>query len=312
MIYVFGDSFSNPGYGATTGHGYVSVLQRLLGSPAVMNYGINGGQVADQTTNLCSVNIAGGDRSIVELGTNDHIVYKTDAIKMGYYTGGLRAVLAYLATPNKIRGRDVPAVDVVGNWQNTPSFGIGRMATAAGSRITFRVSGTTVYLGTIQFDGIYGEFSVTIDGANMGTFEVNAPGMMTQLNMPCGQRTLRFAGLTAGTHEVVMTMTGGQYIYAEWCAGNDQSQLPAVYACDITRMTAPTYAARPPLSDGTVQQYNSIISSIIGDLCADGLNVTLVDNSSIFYPDVDTYADGLHPNDTGHCKLAMNLFKAMA
>lgn len=310
MIYVLGDSISYPGYGASAWHGYVPVLQQLLNSQ-VSNLSAPGYMTADQTTNLCSISVVAGDTSIVELGTNDHWVYKDNVTQQGYFQGGLLAVVAYLATPQKLYGKNAAAADMTGAWSNTPSFGIGKMTDAIGSSIKFRVAGEAVYLGTIQFDGVYGEFTVTIDGVPHGSYQTNAPGLTTLNAMPCGQRVLRFAGLPSGEHEVVVSMTSGQYVFAEWCAGSAQDGLSPVYVCNITGMTPACYASRPPLSAATLQVYNDILGTVVTTLTLDGLPVSLVDNSSIFFPGSDTYSDGLHPNDTGHAKLAMNIRAAI-
>ena len=312
MIYVLGDSFSNPGYGATSGHGYVDVLRQLMGNPPVTNFGIAGGMTADQTTHLCSIAISGADESIVELGTNDHWNYKNDPVKMEYFAAGIQSVIAYLATPAKTLGKNVLLSDLTGVWNNTASFGIGKMASQIGSTLKFRASGKTVYLGGIQFDGISGAFSVAIDGADKGAFQVNAPGMTTTSGMPCGQRLYRFPDLSDCDHDVLITMTGGQYIYAEWCAGSDQAEKPPVYVCALTKMTPACYASRSPLSDATLAQYNAILRQAVDQFRADGMNVAFVESSAVFFPDCDTFSDGLHPNDTGHAKIAMNLLGAMA
>lgn len=307
-IYALGDSFSNPGYGATSGHAYLQVLANQLGQ-SITNYGINGGQTADQTANLCSITIGAADAGVVELGFNDMWYYGNDLNKIGYFRAGYQSILAYLATPSKQLGKNTPSV---GQWVNTPSFGIGKKTTNPGDTITFTVSGTTVYFGTIQFSGIDGSYSVTIDGVSKGTFQTNAPGMNTHLQMPCGQKVLRFAGLSSGSHSVLITAISGN-VFAEWCSGNTQANKPLVYALNITHCTAAGYAydANTPINDTVHDTYNATISSAVQDLVSDGLNVVLVDDAALNIPSEDTYSDGVHPNDTGHCKIALKLYHAM-
>ena len=307
-IYVFGDSFSNPGYGATSGHAYLQVLSNSLGL-SIYNYGMNSAQIADQTANICSISILPGDVSILELGTNDLWYYGNNSTKLSYFKTAYKAALVFLSTPVKQLGKNAPSV---GQWVNTPSFGIGKKTTNPGDYITFTVSGTTVYVGSIQYSGIDGSYSISIDGVSKGVFQTNAPGMATHLGMPCGQRSLRFAGLNSGSHSVVMTAISG-VVFAEWCAGNDQLDKPPVYALNLTHFTASGYAydSNTPINDDVLNMYNSAIAAMVSTISADGLNVNLVDVAGLNIPSEDTYSDGVHPNDTGHCKLAMKLYHAM-
>lgn len=304
-IYALGDSFTY-GYGATSGHGYVSVLAALLGK-SITNLGVSGAQVPDQTANLCGINIMTGDASILELGTNDHWRYGADATKREYFRRGIQACAAWLGLIDKQKG--VNNTITTGTWVNTASFGTGKMSNTAGSTITWHVSGTTVYVGTIQFDGNTSSFNIKIDGVDKGTFSTGTTGLLTYQSMPCGPRLLRFPGLAPGTHEIIFTALGGDYCYAEWCAGNDSAKA-SVYAANFTRDTAAGYASCPiSVSDTTMAAFNATFASGMSELIADGLNITQIDNNSICFPDMDTYMDGVHPNDTGHAKIAMNIYK---
>lgn len=305
-INALGDSFTY-GYGATAGHGYVSVLSKLLNKP-ITNLGVSGAQVPDQTTALYGINVAAGDASILELGTNDHWRYGADPVKREYFRRGIQACAAWLGLVDRQKGVNNTAT--TGTWLNTSSFGIGKMSNTAGSTITWHVSGETVYLGTIQFDGNGSKFNVKIDGVDKGTYDTGTTGLNTYQNFPCGPRLLRFAGLNPGMHEVVFTALGGDYCYAEWCSGSDSAKVP-VYAANFTRDTAAGYASCPiPVSDTTMAAFNATFASAVAELIADGLDITVVDNNAIYFPDVDTYVDGVHPNDTGHAKIAMNFLRA--
>lgn len=306
-ITALGDSFTNPQYGSTTNHGYLSVFSRLI-NQTIVNKGINGAQVPDQTANLCGINIVSGDKSILELGTNDHWRYGGNATKRGYYRRGIQACAAWLGLVDKQKGINNTAL--TGTWVNTTSFATGKMSQVAGSTLTWVVSGTTVYVGSIQFDGNGSSFNITIDGVNMGNFLTGTTGLITYQSMPCGQMLLRFPNLAAGSHTVVFTALGGGYAYAEWCAGSD-SVKAAVYVMNMTYDTTAGYAQCPtqPVSNTTFAPYNADLLSAMNELIADGLDIKFIDNNSICNPTYDTYSDGVHPNDTGHCKIAMNLFK---
>lgn len=307
MIYALGDSFTY-GYGATAGHGYIPVLAKLLNKP-ITNLGVNGAQVPDQTQNLCNTNITTNDSSILELGTNDHWRYGSNTTKQDYYRRGIQACAAWLGLVDKQKG--INNTNTTGTWQNTTSFSTGKMSQTAGSTMTWNVSGTTVYIGTIQYDGNGSSFNINIDGVDMGNFTTGTTGLLTYQNMPCGPRLLRFPNLSPGNHTVVFIALGGGYCYAEWCAGNDSIKSP-VYVLNYTHDTAAGYASCPiAVSDTTLMQFNTILASAMNELIADGLNIKLVDNNSLCFPDTDTYSDGVHPNDTGHAKIAMNLWKMM-
>jgi len=111
---------------------------------------------------------------------------------------------------------------------------------------------------------------------------------------------------------VVFTALGGGWCYAEWCAGNDSAKAP-VYVANLTRDTAAGYASCPvqPLNDSTLAAFNDVLASAMNELVADGLSIVQVNQNAICFPEEDTYSDGVHPNDTGHAKLAMNLYRAM-
>jgi lysophospholipase L1-like esterase len=304
-IRALGDSFTY-GYGSTAGHGYLEVLSRLLAKP-ITNLGVSGAQVPDQTDTLCGINVVAGDLSLLELGTNDHWRYGADATRREYFRRGIQACAAWLGLVDKQKG--VVNATTTGKWANTTSFGIGKMSDTAGSTITWQVSGEVVYLGTIQFDCNASRFSVKIDGVDKGTFDTGTTGLTTYKNFPCGPRLLRFPGLTPGMHEVVFTALGGDFCYAEWCAGSDSVKAP-VYVANITRNTAAGNALCPIyIDDASLAAFNATLAGAMGELIADGLDITVIDNSAIFFPDADTFSDGVHPNDTGHAKIAMNFFR---
>jgi lysophospholipase L1-like esterase len=309
-IYAIGDSFTNPGYGASSSaKSYISLLNGMLGT-TINNLGINGGATADLAANAYSINVIDGDKSIVELGTNDDWMYGADTAKRGYYYSAVQALIAWLALADKQKAINCGVA--VGAWTNTSLYGIGKRTDTAGDTITFNVEGDVVYIGSIQYPGYTGNFSINVDGVDKGICYAHTENISTNQNMPCGPFLTRIPLQSNGLHRVTIKALGGGTCFIDWVAGSAQSIKLRVAVGNITRMTSGGYSTSTHgPSDATVKAFNLSLANAVAELIKDGLDVKLVDNNSAINTNLDLYSDGIHPNDSGHAKIAMDFYRAL-
>ncbi len=305
---VYGDSVS-VGVGATSGNGYVPLLQTALGV-TLTNYAVSGAMAADQAVVAKS---GVGDKFVINIGTNDSHRYGTDTTKREYFKQSLRALIALSAMPARINGR---AGALSGTWSDDAySVNVGTWSMTANDTATFTVSGTAVYVGMKYYAGAYGAADILVDGVVKASITTPNPGFTTGNNSyPYDQDgTLRFGGLSPGSHTVQIKIKAGSgspaVVYLQWVAGSDQLAKPSVYVSKIHRWNATGYASVPN-SDANIADYNAMIAAIVAEFQADGLNVTLVDPA--LDPSTDLSSDGIHPNNAGHLKIKNAFYAAMS
>lgn len=301
---AFGDSITLGDFATTPAtQGYVGLLSTALCRP-ITNFGTSGDMAPDQTGKVYSVKPAYGDISTIMLGVNDQRTYGVNATTLAYFRRGLQNHVAYLGLGNKQFA--ISSGVYTGTWVNTTPYGIGKNSSTNGSTATFQVYGSVVYIGMIQQDAAPGVFNVIIDGVTVltgGTTQTTGLGP-TVNGVAFGGMLLRFPGLSYVNHNVQIVLTsataGGNAVYIDWVAGNAQTVKPQVYVGNV--MYAQSYSAGG--SSANVDSYNTVIASLIAELAADGLNVTLVDVHNVV-PLNSTYMDGgVHPITPGHALLA--------
>lgn len=304
---VFGDSIAE-GSGATSPATTGWAAQLASSLSLTYNEFAYGGDMAGDITRrgLYSQTMAAGDISAVYVGTNDQRFYGNDnPTKMGYYIESLRNALVWLATTSKIKAMDIGGE--TGSWGNTALHGIGRSTTSAGSTKTFTNTGTVAYLTVIGVDNGYGgSFEILKNGTSIGTFSSQAPGCST-IPQPPGKPTypytaknIRIPNLTPGDTITYRHISG--YGYVEWFADNNQAVKPRVLVGNIIRAAAGYQWGG---SDANVAAYNAALASMVAELVADGLDIVLVDVHAALNNTTDLHpADGLHPSQQGHDKMA--------
>jgi lysophospholipase L1-like esterase len=309
---VFGDSFSvgtgasNP---ATTG--YLPLLAGAVGW-TVTNHGVSGEQVADQIDNVYAENPTNTSRYVYYLGTNDQRIY-TAANRQQIFQLGHLAALAWLGLPVSQNKLPATSASIVysGTWNASDLFAIGKKSTVSGSTATATVYGKNVFVGYSAKDGNAGQFTITVDGVIHGTYNCYGAGnIQTNHGQTYTGQLAAIANLADGPHTVVVTVisaTGaGNAVWLDWIAGTGGAisrQGPRVFIGNVPRMSAAGYATWGG-SDGNVSRFNQMIEQNAAFLASMGLNVLLCDVAGIIDPATDLAADGLHPNDVGHAKIA--------
>jgi hypothetical protein len=300
---LFADSFGDGSGASTPANAYASLIANDL-AVTIVNASHGGDMWADQAEEVYAAVVVDGDTSLIELGCNDQRIYGTDLTKRGYYLKGIAAHIGWLGCSNKIRARDTAAIET-GSWEDTGAyFGVqahGRCGLAVGATKTFTVNGYVAYLCHLAQDGQGGAFEVKIDGVSKGTFQTNAPGMTTYNGRGYGPQLLRFGSLGPGQHTVQVTQTQAGRAYIEWATGSsDQTFRPKVFVANITRSGTYQWGG----SEANVTAYNADLQVLVNEFIQQGFAVTLVDINSAVDPLLDLAGDSLHPDDSGHRKIA--------
>lgn len=309
---AYGDSITTGTGASDAAHRYVSLLTNLTGL-VLTNYGVSGDFAADQADQIYSNSVGQFAVSTYMIGANDHQTY-TDNGRIADFQSILTAQAAWLAIPeaNKLRGTNGTYTGAT--WAATGVYGgMGKNSGTPGEYVTMtNVRGTSLIIGTIAFKqgAIPGSrFSVTVDSVLQGTFtnEFNGDITTTPGGLTYAPRGLVLNGFSDIPHTVIITNVGGT-TYFDWIAGITDGQMrrigPSVYVATVLRQT--------PVGtwDATVASFNAGIKSVCSTLAGAGLNVLAVDVSSLVDPAADL-SDGLHPNDTGHAKIAAEFAGAM-
>src|SRR5436309_5313981 len=140
-LHAFGDSITY-GYSATNNNGYAQRVAVALGLP-LNNHSANGLQMPDIATLVYGVPIQPDTVSLWLPGFNDYRWWGTDPAGFDTFERGLKALMAWLAIPEKrkVRGQ---AASASGTWSNAAVYGgsLGRYSSTSGSVLTFQVRGT--------------------------------------------------------------------------------------------------------------------------------------------------------------------------
>jgi hypothetical protein len=236
------------------------------------------------------------------LGTNDQRIYGSNTAKQVLFRNGMYALAVYMSTDVT---KAISGGIYSGTWGNTVAYGIGKYSDTQGSKLTFSASGPVIYLAYIKQVSNGGQFIVTIDGVNKGTFTSDGAGITTALGMTYGPQLARFDGLGSGSHvvevEVISPTSSSNRVYIDyWATPSARNQL---YIGNIP------YATSYPSggSNANVDAYNDELSRIVSTLSDDGLMVKLVDVNSALTP-ADMF-DPYHPNDVGYLRVMLKYHK---
>lgn len=303
---AFGDSITK---GSAVFKSFPSIIAQAK-SWAISNFGIDGAQAADIADSVYGNSVAAGDIRIIAVGENDQRTNGGDTTKQTFFSLIHKALVAFsaIADSNKIFGNSA-SVNYSAGWVDG-LWGFGKYTNAASATATFQFTGSTLYLGMILSDPWTGTFSVKVDGVVVATGSSAASGKIsTVLGRVWAPMLVRISGLSIGQHTVIITNTsaGGSnnYIAFDWAAA--PSADAKVYVGEITKMTSSGYSQYGG-SDASVDLFNKLIGTTVGDLYSDGLDIHIV-NSPIV-PNSDL-ADGLHPTQAGHQKIATNYINVM-
>lgn len=318
-IRTYGDSIT-AGLGASGASTRWANLLAAMKGFTLTNSGVSGARSNDPTVMdaIYGTNITSNTNSTLMIGVNNA---RANGTNIGYaevFRGCVLAEAVWLALPDAYKIR-VNNMSQTGTWSLNSLVSLyngNGYSAAAAATLTTTVTGNVVYVATDATGGGTGVFSVTIDGVDYGQYDMNTHRFVNARSDSSGSYSaymLRFAGLDSGAHVVVLTWVAGT-VYIDWVAGNGYQRLtggPNVWLANNTRASAAYYSANSPHSEAAVRLHNTMLADIAALLALDGLNVAYVDAMSSINNSSDL-SDGLHPNDTGHAKIAGAFFAAMS
>ncbi len=300
-IYAVGDSITK---GTNITNPYPKTVSAWTGMPAV-NLGIGGTQLAEEIAAIYGVQPMPSDKVLLLTGYNDMRYFGATT---AHWEQSLRAVLAWLATSTKYTAQSLAAT---GAWTNVSSTvnPIGRWSATAGSTLTATTRGAVVYVGSIQQTNLTGSFLVSVDGVDYGPYQTQG-GTTYAGGKNYGPVLIRIDGLADTTHSVVVKVLSGR-VYCDWIGHPTPG--PSVYAGEVLRMRATSYALGAPFnkgSDAAVAAYTAALQAHIATLTADGLTITFVPLKYDPATQVLT-SDRVHPSENGQATMAISWLKAM-
>ncbi len=294
--------------------GYAGLLDTQLGVPA-QNWCRQGDTAADMSRLWVpfhsTPNNTGHQLYTLMVGVNDAYRYGIAPMALQTYTAEVAAAVSWLAVPNsdKVLAKDI--TEQIGTWSQDVGFGM--MSTDAGASLTFDVNQATagrnlhlVYHVWAQPYGQAGRAEITVDGAVQATVEEsqNSGVYLPTENGTADTFLVQKVPLGAvGPHTVTFRSVGpaGSAVGLLW-AGVAQQDYRTV---DGAPQVLVGYVTNSPSGNQTfaADNYSLQLMALIPTLVADGMNVKGVNTTRVMDPNTD-FADILHPNNSGHAKLA--------
>lgn len=303
---AFGDSVTagNGIAGWTVGPGasYYPNIVAMMAGKRLLNLATGGTMAADACDVIFANPLGAGDSASIFFGVNDSPQYGTDANKLACYKSILSAHAYFL-------GQSVSSASTwtqAGTWATNSPY---THSSSAGSTLTTTFSGDLLTFGYGQQVGYSGEFSVTVDGINKGSFYFNPLANFTTNNGRNYATMLgRIDGCGAGSHTVVFTVVAGN-VFINWIGQSIKSN--PIYL--LTTYLLNSYGANG--SDAAIAALNTQVAAVATQATADGLNVTCLDTGSTIDRTVDLLTvnqlgqpDGIHPTQQGNVNLASAFF----
>lgn len=299
---AFGDSIT-VGTGASSGQSWVGLF-----TPD--NDGVSGAVASSMSTLVQGVTPDASKTYTIMIGTNDVRIYKDDTAKQDCFKDFLRNSVAWLCMDGaadcaEVGGSPNPNMTYTGTWSSISVNTCGRETTQLNASAEITVSGTAVYIGYIIQDVSAADTvaEVYIDNVLVGTLTPKQP-----LGSGYAPACARFGGLSSGNHDVkIVNTVSGKKFYLNYIKGSDQVNSPKILLSNVIKYSAAGYT-NYGVTESTTDAYNTIISDLISEFTADGMDVTLVDNHASIDNTTDL-SDYVHPNNAGHLKIHNN-FKA--
>jgi lysophospholipase L1-like esterase len=301
-------------------HGYAGLFDSSLTGTTAQNLCRAGDQAADTVRNWVMPNtvptLGGKQLYTMLVGTNDVIYCGGQTGCLPNYINTMTAAITWLTLPasDKILGS---SLKVSSAW--VPDLNVGVATNTAGASLSFpvqqTVSGRMLYIAYRVYDAGKvngGTATVQLDGNTVATLStiVNTGHAIATVN---GSSDTVFAipiSLGAvGKHNVTITngANGGffSFVWAGVSSGDYASTAgaPRVMVALLPTTTSASYNS----IEGT---QNDALFQLTVALAGDGMWVTVVHCESVLDPTKDFY-DTIHPNDSGHAKLATTFENAL-
>lgn len=266
------------------------------------------------------------DVVLIWYGLNDVALLGPTANDLLPFRQALRAAIAHARLAVRYEEQD-PSVVYAGTWVQGFAASVGsaagyKYATANGSTVTVNVPadfpGGEVDLFFLIGSAFMGTATATVDGVAAGAtvYDVNEvpQDYATGANSQFGSHVLRFPGLAAGAHAIVVTMSGigttGSAIFDGW--GIAAATPPLVVVPTNWRPYQYGMWATWPyngINDADVATVNGIITAVAAEFDA---NVIVPDiYAAIPKATASFVADQTHLNDASHAKAARTVHDAI-
>jgi lysophospholipase L1-like esterase len=293
-------------------NGYAGLLDSAIARPA-QNFCRGGDQAADMARVWVYPNAvpALGAKQLYTaiIGDNDALVCGVSSACLANFTQALSASIAWLTLPatDKVLAQSMAAT---GTWIADSSFSYGQSATGAGNTLSFNsvqtMAGHPLYVAYRVFSSGGGTAIVSVDGVAEATLSATGNDgltVATQNGTPDAIFLVSVPLGATGSHQVSITTTASQGVFSVLWAGVASADYRTVPGSPRLVIGSP-----PPtrLALGAAfPTYRSIIAELVDGFSSAGSNVQMAPTATAFDPSTDLGPDGLHPNNTGHLKLAL-------
>ena len=304
---VLGDSIGSGSGVINKNQVYASLFATSLGKTINSNVAVAGSQMTGFMAQAFAITPSATIGTIAIPGANEIAESVSQSLFIPQYIAAVMDFAVWLGLqPAQVV--TTAGMAFSGTWVNFGNYeGLNmRFSHVIGSTATATVSGTVVYVG--NFASLSSDFTcsytVTIDGNVVDTVS----GFNTYLTQyPVCKR---YAGLSSGSHTVVITSTSSTNVAPiQFIAGNGGASgtTPLV----VLGTTIPYNVTS---NNTTIASMNSQLTTMLGLLQGDGLNITLVDTNSVMSLTAtmpDPYAsDNFHPNAVGNLLMANKMLSS--
>jgi hypothetical protein len=323
VLHAFGDSITFGGKSSDFAtKSYIQIVAATKHWPLI-NLSYPGDQAADAAPRIYGERITSNDIYSLEFGVNDEWIYGTDPSKRDVFASAQLSELAWLSIPatKRLTAHD-SRIQYSGVWTDSSLLaGVGMQSAQPGASASFLVAGTAVLVGISKSDVAGGcQMSLSIDGTARGVWNSASSIPIETYNGKTFAPTLiQQNGLSPTVHRVRVAIdwcsSPTASAFLDWVAGAGAGsgiQPATVYTLNVPRKASNFYAQYPGGSDANVANYNAAIADNVRLLAEDGLPIHLVDIWSQLNVTSDLDIDGIHPNDTGHAKIAEAFLAAAA
>jgi len=325
----FGDSITcgyisspNDGTGNIySNEGYAGLLSGQLGVTAT-NLCRSGDQAADMARMWVYPNTTPtmGKNQVYTamIGTNDANACGSSDGCLENWQRSAGAAIAWLTLPAKDKVLGSAITSTSGSWSADSDFPMGLATNTANATATFTVNapstGKILYLAYRAFDSNLSGIStttatVTIDGTAVGTLSSlvdTGHEIATQWALHDSIFLAKYPLSSAGSHTVkISTGSTGGYFSVLWAGVAQEDYKGRSGPPSLILGTVPR--AGSDALNLAVTTYNPRLLAMATEFQQQGMNITTVDTFDAYTS--SDMADTLHPNLTGHTKLAA-VFKA--
>lgn len=327
-LHTVGDSVTAGLNASDAAHRWANLVNVSLDG-VLSNNAVSATQLVDETSDSQNANrnqiylgtsIPIVDVWAMELGYNDMRYFGTDSNGIETFKRLLRSAVAWVSRiATDCYQMSNGAWTMVGSWSSLTINGLAtKYSSTVNDTASISVTGTAVTVAYISHFGLGdgGTFEVKIDGnivaasidTDFGSSSGYGGGSPTQY----APMALRYGGLSAGAHTVLITVKSAAVVQLAFVTGNGEASVPDVRVGGPLKMNVTGYASNSPYnagSDAAVTAFENTVKSVLADALTDGRLAKWADINAYYnISEVDT--DNVHPADAGHAAIAQAFLNA--